>query len=120
SELYVGLFAARYGSGITEDEYRRARSRGLPCLIYFKDDATIPDGLRETDLAQTAKLEALKRELRTNHILGPDFKSPEDLAAKVTSDLHRWLFDNYLTPKLQGALCGELPRDDAQALLDAV
>src|SRR5689334_2499767 len=34
SKLYVGLFAARYGSGITEDEYRRARSRGLPCLIY--------------------------------------------------------------------------------------
>jgi tetratricopeptide (TPR) repeat protein len=120
SELYVGLFAARYGSGITEDEYRRARVRGLPCLIYFKSDATIPDDLREADPAQTAKLDALKQELRANHIIGPDFLNPHDLAAKVTADLHRWLFDNYLTPKLRGALRGEVPRADAQALLDAV
>jgi tetratricopeptide (TPR) repeat protein len=120
SRLYLGLFAARYGSGITEEEYRRARSHGLPCLIYFKDDATIPPDLRETDPAQTAKLDALKQELRAAHIIGPDFKSPEDLAAKLTADLHRWLFDNYLTPRLQGALRGELPHDEAQALLDAV
>jgi tetratricopeptide (TPR) repeat protein len=120
SELYVGLFAARYGSGITEDEYRRARKRGLPCLIYFKSDASIPDDLRETDPAQTAKLNTLKQELRANHIIGPDFLNPHDLAAKVTADLHRWLFDNYLTPKLQGALRGEVPRGEAQSLLDAV
>jgi tetratricopeptide (TPR) repeat protein len=120
SELYVGICAARYGSGITEAEYRRARSRGLPCLIYFKDDATIPAEWRETDPAQTAKLDALKQELRTNHIIGPDFKSPDDLAAKLTADLHRWLFDNYLTTKLQGALRGEVSHDEAQALLDAV
>jgi tetratricopeptide (TPR) repeat protein len=120
SRLYLGLFAARYGSGITAEEYRRARSLGLPCLIYFKDDATIPPELRETDPAQTAKLDALKQELRAAHTIGPDFKSPDDLAAKLTADLHRWLFDNYLTPRLQGALRGELPRDEAQALLDAV
>src|SRR5688500_4015928 len=68
SQLYVGLFAARYGSGITEAEYRRARERGLPCLIYFKDDATIPDDRRETDPAQTAQLDALKTELLREHI----------------------------------------------------
>ena len=120
SSLYVGIFAGRYGSGITEAEYRRARERGLPCLIYFKDDAAISDTWRETDSAQAAKLEALKRELRANHIIGPDFKSPDDLAARVTADLHRWLFDNYLTPKLRGALSGQIAREEAQALLDAV
>ncbi|MDQ3744112.1 MAG: DUF4062 domain-containing protein, partial [Acidobacteriota bacterium] len=119
SLLYVGLFAARYGSGITEEEYRRARSRGLPCLIYFKDDATIPADLREKDPAQTAKLDALKADLTRDHDIST-FKNPDDLAAKLTGDLHRWLFDNYLTPKLQSALRGELPRADAQALLDAV
>ncbi|HEX8353846.1 MAG TPA: DUF4062 domain-containing protein, partial [Pyrinomonadaceae bacterium] len=31
SRAYVGIFAARYGSGITEAEYRRARQNGLPC-----------------------------------------------------------------------------------------
>jgi tetratricopeptide (TPR) repeat protein/beta-phosphoglucomutase-like phosphatase (HAD superfamily) len=118
--VYVGIFAARYGSGITEAEYRRARELGLPCFIYFKDDSGIPADLRETDPAQTAKLDALKRELRANHLIGPTFKNPDDLAAKVTADLHRWLFDKYITPKLQGALDGEVSRGEAQALLDAV
>jgi tetratricopeptide (TPR) repeat protein len=120
SGAYVGIFAARYGSGITEDEYRRARELGLRCFIYFKDDALIPADRREADPAQTARLDALKQELRANHIIGPDFKSPDDLAAKVTADLHRWLFDEYLTPKLQGALRGDVSRDEAQALLAAV
>ncbi|MDT7780265.1 MAG: hypothetical protein QOC99_2777, partial [Acidobacteriota bacterium] len=120
SRVYVGIFAARYGSGITEDEYRRARELNLPCFIYFKDDATVSVNQRETDPAQTSRLDALKQELRANHIMGPDFKNPDDLAAKVTADLHRWLFDDYLTPKLQGALSGEVPRKEAQALLEAV
>ena len=119
SRVYVGLFAARYGSGITEDEYRRARSRGLPCFIYFKADAAIPGDLREADPAQTAKLDALKAELEREHDIST-FNNPDNLAAKLTADLHRWLFDNYLTPKLQDALRGEVPRADAQALLDAV
>src|SRR5437867_122142 len=42
TELYVGVIGGRYGSGITEAEYRRARECKLPCLIYFKDDAAIP------------------------------------------------------------------------------
>jgi tetratricopeptide (TPR) repeat protein len=117
---YVGVFAARYGSGITEVEYRRARELGLRCFIYFKDDAAISDDSREAEAAEAAKLAALKRELRANHIIGPDFTSPDDLAAKVTADLHRWLFDEYLTPKLQGALDGTVSREEAEALLNAV
>jgi hypothetical protein len=49
-----------------------------------------------------------------------EFSSPDNLAAKVTADLHRWLFDEYVTPKLQGALRGEVSHAEAQALLDAV
>jgi tetratricopeptide (TPR) repeat protein len=120
SRIYVLLVAARYGSGITEAEYERASKLRLPRFIYFKDDATIPDEWRETDAAQAAKLDAFKQKLRARHLEAPDFKSPDDLAAKVTADLHRWLFDEYLTPKLQGALGGEVSRDEAQALLDAV
>ena len=120
SSIYVGIFAARYGSGITEDEYRRARERGLPCLIYFKSDATIPDDLRETDAAQTAKLDALKQELRTNHIIGTHFTNPDNLAAKVTADLHNWLFKEYLTPILERAARGEVRRSEVQQLLDGI
>src|SRR5215212_4556479 len=52
SRVYVGIFAGRYGSGITEAEYRRARELGLPCLIYFKEDKSIPNDAREKDAAK--------------------------------------------------------------------
>ena len=120
SRIYVCIVAGRYGSGITEAEYERASERGLPRFIYFKDEATIPDEWREKDPAQAAKLDAFRKKLREKHLEGFDFKSPDDLAAKVTADLHRWLFDNYLTPKLQGALNGEVSREEAQTLLGAV
>jgi tetratricopeptide (TPR) repeat protein len=120
SSLYVCIVAGRYGSGITEAEYERAGERGLPRFIYFKEDATIPADSRETDHAQAAKLDAFKKKLRANHLEAPDFTDPQDLAAKVTADLHRWLFDEYVMPKLQGALVGEVSREEAQALLGAV
>ena len=120
SRVYLCIIAGRYGSGITEEEYDRARERGLYCLIYFKDRATIPDEWREQDPAQAAKLDAFRKKLRENHLKGFDFKSPDDLAARVTADLHRWLFDDYLPTNLQGALSGKVSHDEAQKLLDAV
>lgn len=91
SELYIGIFGHRYGSGITEAEYRRARERRLPCLLYFKagdSRAHASDG--------AITLETLKTELRAAHTV-TDFSSPSDLAAKLATDLHHWLFDRYIT-----------------------
>jgi tetratricopeptide (TPR) repeat protein len=110
SRVYVGIIGGRYGSGITEAEYDRATARGLRRFIYFKSGASTPD---------EAKLAAFKQKLRAAHTV-KEFSTPDDLAAQVTSDLHRWLFDEYITPKLQGALGGTVPREEAQALLDAV
>jgi hypothetical protein len=119
SHVYVGLFAGRYGSGITEDEYRRARELKLPCLIYFKREAVISAEWREAAPEQAAKLAALKDDLRRNHIV-TEFSSPEELAAKITADMHRWLVDQYLTPRLEQAAQGRLPRAQAQELLAAI
>jgi tetratricopeptide (TPR) repeat protein len=119
SQVYVGVFAGRYGSGITEDEYRRARDLKLPCFIYFKRESEIPAEWSEIDAAKIAKLAALKEELRRNHTVA-EFNSTDNLAAKVTADLHRWLFDQYLQPQLERAAEGARPRDQAQALLDAI
>ncbi|MGH8064427.1 MAG: DUF4062 domain-containing protein [Candidatus Entotheonellia bacterium] len=119
SQVYVGIFGGRYGSGITEAEYRRARERGLPCFIYFKDEANIPADGHETDPKQADQLAALKEELRRLHTI-ITFTTPDDLAAKVTADLHRWLFDDYLAPRLEKAAQGEFPLEEAQALLEAI
>jgi tetratricopeptide (TPR) repeat protein len=119
SRVYVGIVGGRYGSGITEAEYDRATTRGLRRFIYFKSDTATPADARETDPEQLAKLDAFKQKLRDAHTV-KEFDMPSDLAALVTADLHRWLFDEHLTPKLQGALVGEVTRAEAQALLGAV
>jgi hypothetical protein len=120
-QVYVGLFGGRYGSGITEAEYHRARERRLPCFIYVKDDAVIPPDGRETNPEQVAQLDALKAKLRdpSAHIVST-FTTPDDLSARLTADLHRWLVDHYLTPRLEQAAQGMLPREETQTLLAAV
>ena len=95
SHVYVGIFAARYGSGITEAEYRRAREHNLPCFIYFKSKSAITFDKVEMDSGQVAKLNELKTELRREHTV-TEFNSPDDLATKVLGDLHRWIFDKYI------------------------
>jgi hypothetical protein len=119
SQLYIGIFGARHGSGITADEYHRARDLGLPCLVYFKQDSAIADQNRETDPAKAAALRDLKAELRREHVL-TEFDSADSLAAKVATDLHRWLVDEFLTPKLQAAARGNLTHSQASPLLEAI
>jgi transcriptional regulator with XRE-family HTH domain len=96
TDLYVGIIGGRYGSGITEQEYRRARELNLPCFIYFKDEATIGPTDRDAEPEKAERLAQLKEEMRRDHIIGPPFRNPDDLAAKLTADLHRWVFDSYL------------------------
>jgi tetratricopeptide (TPR) repeat protein len=119
SRVYVGVFGARYGSGITEDEYRRARALDLPCFIYFKDDAAITGGQREKDAAKVPRLDALKAELKREHTVST-FRNADNLATQVATDLHRWLFKHYLTPLLERAARGELPFGQADAVISAV
>ena len=91
SNVYVGLFAHRYGSGITEAEYRRAWEKGLPCLIYLKaDKAPVLPAHIERDPQKAGKLEALKDELKDRHILS-FFTTPDHLATQVVTDLHNFL-----------------------------
>ena len=91
SAFYIGIFAHRYGSGITEAEYRRARERGIPCLVYFKDDSVpVMPAHIERDPRKITKLEALKQELKRYHTVS-FFRSPDHLASQVVTDLHNRL-----------------------------
>jgi hypothetical protein len=96
SNIYIGIFANRYGSGITEAEYREAQKKELPCLIYFKDEyiPVLPDFVeREPD--KLAKLNSLKNELMSKHTVS-FFKNPDQLATQIVSDLHNLFVRNLL------------------------
>jgi Domain of unknown function (DUF4062) len=118
SDLYIGIFGDRYGSGITEAEYRRAREKGLPCLIYVKDEASVPPQWREADPDKQDRLTRLKEELHRHTV--SDFKEPYELAAKVTADVHRWLFDQYLTPRLAEAAEKGTPTREGRDLISKI
>lgn len=104
-DLYVGLFARRYGfcppgeqRSITELEFRTARAKNVDCLCFLlAEDAPWPDEYVEGG-AGAPKLAALRAELAERYLCG-FFCSPDELAAVASAaivrnlDLGRTPFD---------------------------
>ena len=95
-EVFVGIIGHRYGSGITEAEYRRARELGLPCFVYFKHDAEVRPELTDGDAALAVKLAGFKQDLLRGHTV-KEFATPEELAANATADLHNWVAARWIS-----------------------
>jgi hypothetical protein len=84
-----GAMATERGMSFSQAEYIEARRVGKQCIIYFRDDE-IPVLPRyfETDPQKLRLLNEWKAHLREKHTVAT-FKTAEDLAGKVTSDLRR-------------------------------
>jgi Cdc6-like AAA superfamily ATPase len=111
------VFGVRYGSGITEAEYRRARAQQTPCLVYIKKTPL------EADVDESARdcQQTLLAELRTNRYhLVKEFSTADELATLVAIDLHHWLFEEYLIPTLRAGTAAHATIDDVTSLLAAV
>jgi tetratricopeptide (TPR) repeat protein len=96
AEIYLGIFAFRYGYvpkgydiSVTEMEYNRAAERGIPRLIFvMHDDHPIKRTDVETGEAET-KLKAFKERLQTDQVIN-FFKSPDDLRVHVINSLSQF------------------------------
>jgi len=120
SDLYVCVVGGRYGSGITEDEYDRARKRNLPCMIYFKQEDVIPPEGRDKEPEKAKRLRQFKEKLQDpehGHTV-TEFSGPHELASRLACDLHNWLYERYLTPALHKVVSGRMPSDKAAELSD--
>lgn len=117
-EIYLGIIAGRYGSGITEQEYRRAVKQNKQCFIYFKDEEATPVEWRESDPAGVSRLNAFKEELRGHHIIGPLFSTPEELAMGVRDDLYRWFFRTQMAEAIAASTVGAIHtgREDGKGI----
>jgi len=105
SDLYIGILAGRFGSGITEAEYRAARAANLPCFFYVKRESRIAEDQREKSAEGLERLKAFRHEVtdpEAGH-LSQEFSAPDDLASQVAADLHNWVFDKILIERVQGA-----------------
>ena len=101
-DIYVGIFAWRYGwvperdnpelRSITELEYRKAVLEGKPCLIFLLDpSAPWPVNQVETDRMEVIR--ALRNELSEAH--NPQlFHNCDDLRAAVVSAVVRYSSSN--------------------------
>jgi tetratricopeptide (TPR) repeat protein len=93
ADLYLGIFAYRYGYvpkgydiSITEMEYNRAIERGIPRLLFLMHEKH-PLTAADFEIGEGAvKLEALKAKLRTERVVNT-FKSPDELSAQVINSL---------------------------------
>ncbi|WP_433064097.1 caspase, EACC1-associated type [Dactylosporangium sp. CS-033363] len=120
-DIYIGLFAWRYGfrptghdQSITELEYREAVRLNKACYIFLlSEDAAWP--LVHVDRGEDfERMTALREELRTNHVCS-FFTGPEDLSAQVTVALA-----NYRAPEDRepaGEAGGPLAQDQVEAYL---
>jgi tetratricopeptide (TPR) repeat protein len=98
ANIYVGIFAHRYGYvpkmnnpqqiSITEIEYNRAVERNIPRLIFVidKTHALTIDDVEQG--AGAAKLKTFKERLQTGNIVN-SFKSPDDLRGHVINSLSK-------------------------------
>lgn len=98
AEIYVGIFAHRYGYipdspknpkrlSVTEMEYRRAVERDIPRLIFIMaDDHPIDAKMLETNPEGAQKLLLLKNELKANYVAS-FFKSQDNLREQVLTSL---------------------------------
>ena len=93
-KLYVGIFAMRYGSipngyekSMTELEYDEAQRLGLPSYIFILDEQNGVVAPSSIDFENRDKLLALKRKLMNKTV--EFFTTPEDLANKVGTAIHR-------------------------------
>jgi tetratricopeptide (TPR) repeat protein len=101
-DLYVGIFAWRYGyipdqdnsehRSITELEYRKAQASEKPCLIFLVDPgAAWPPNLMDAVTGEAEKgkrIDELRRELQQEKLAG-FFRTPDELAKLVSVSVSR-------------------------------
>ncbi|TDH23512.1 DUF4062 domain-containing protein [Segetibacter sp. 3557_3] len=97
ANLYIGIFAWRYGwipdagnsdgLSITELEYRQAVASKKPCLIFMlSEKAPWPRMYIDKD---TTRIDTFREELAKTHLTGPHFSSPDELGRLVAEALNK-------------------------------
>jgi Domain of unknown function (DUF4062) len=93
-QVYIGIFAMRYGSipdgydqSMTHLEYDAAQRLELPSLIYIIDEENQPILPKHVETGPGAeKLRALKEQPKKRHVVS-FFTTPEDLRAHILHDV---------------------------------
>lgn len=93
AEIYLGIFARRYGYipdghsiSITEMEYNRARERDIPCLIFLMEDKFDYDPGPAESPEHLKRLKAFHKRLKKENVVN-FFTTPDHFRAQVINSL---------------------------------
>ena len=110
SDVYVGIFAFRYGYipeagnpgqlSITELEYRHALDTGKACLVFLASDTSWP--IAKVEIAAIHRINALRDELLRRHVVNM-FENADELARKVNEAVIGWEKETGLIGKREPA-----------------
>lgn len=113
SEVFVGIYAHRYGyvplgsqSSITRMEFDHARKLGKPILCFVVDDDH-PWPPKHVELEPGHTMLAEFKEAIGTSLVRDTFTTPEDLAFKVAASLGRYLLQQKVKSELVQAAKGE-------------
>src|SRR5215475_9784700 len=120
-QVYLGLFAMRYGSipdgydrSMTHLEYDEAQRLELPSLIYIIDEENQPILAKNVETGPGAeKLRELKEQLKKRHVVS-FFTTPDDLRARILHDVPELL--KQLGAEITGNLKIAQPASDGEIL----
>lgn len=117
SDLYVGIFAWRYGftppgydKSITELEYRKAAEKGIPTLIFLLDEkANWPSEFCDTR-QDASRISALREEFQLGKMIGLFPADPHQLASIIQAAIARYERDilNAQIAKIQSERYAEI------------
>jgi subtilisin family serine protease len=108
SDLYVGIFAWRYGfvpddkernsreESITALEYRRAREKGIATLLFLLNEETPwPPKLHDSNIepGHADRIKTFRNEVKREHMVS-FFSTPDELARKVATAVFQWEKEN--------------------------
>jgi hypothetical protein len=108
-QVYISLLSAQGPAIHFEPEYRRASQHSLHCLVYSKGNPTAASKRRRGKPKPPPTPSSFAAELIRSDLAVP-FSDPDDLKAKVTADLNRWLSGQHLVSRTENAAQPEVPQ----------
>lgn len=101
SDIYVGIFAYRYGYiprghdiSVTEMEYNRAVERNIPRLIFIIDKEHQVK-FEDIDMENVSKLNRFKDQVQTSNVVN-FFKSSADLRYRILHSLSQYIESSHI------------------------
>lgn len=107
SDLYIGIFAWRYGHvpqndnpegrSITELEYKKAQHDRIPCLIFMLSEEALWPKSRQDKGIEAERIENLRNEiLSSERSLVGFFETDDELTRKVNEAVIKWMKESGL------------------------